>query len=145
MIPQKYCGFSTKLDMPVSKMPSSEEGGLAPKFMNLRETAMSSSVPRTDEPGRGKERQRKKKETGRCMFFFMSCFKSFYSNPGIYNSSIAHLVRQLSVLKIDVAVFLKTYGYSQQAILITAINNTAISTILKKHQNEEKNQKPFGQ
>lgn len=47
MIPQKYCGFSTKLDRPES---SSEEGGLLPKFMNRSDTANSSSVPNTDEP-----------------------------------------------------------------------------------------------
>lgn len=47
MMPQKYCGFSTKLDKPES---SSEEGGLVPKFMKRRDTARSSSVPRTDDP-----------------------------------------------------------------------------------------------
>lgn len=50
MMPQKYCGFSTKLDKPESSVLSSEDGGLAPKFMKRRETARSSSVPRTDEP-----------------------------------------------------------------------------------------------
>lgn len=53
MMPQKYCGFSTKLDKPES---SSEEGGLVPKFMKRSDTARSSSVPKTDEPnemGRG--------------------------------------------------------------------------------------------
>lgn len=47
MMPQKYCGFSTKLDKPES---SSEEGGLVPKFMKRSDTARSSSVPKTDEP-----------------------------------------------------------------------------------------------
>lgn len=47
MMPQKYCGFSTKLDKPES---SSEEGGLVPKFMKRSDTARSSSVPNTDEP-----------------------------------------------------------------------------------------------
>lgn len=50
MMPQKYCGFSTKLDSPESSMPSSEEGGLTPKFIKRSETAKSSSFPRTDEP-----------------------------------------------------------------------------------------------
>lgn len=50
MIPQKYCGFSTKLDMPESSVLSSEDGGLTPKFIKRRDTARSSSVPRTDEP-----------------------------------------------------------------------------------------------
>ncbi len=50
MMPQKYCGFSTKLDKPESSTPLSEDGGLAPKFMKRRDTAKSSSVPRTDEP-----------------------------------------------------------------------------------------------
>lgn len=57
MMPQKYCGFSTKLDRPES---SSEEGGLLPKFMNRSDTASSSSVPSTDEPderGRGGDRK----------------------------------------------------------------------------------------
>lgn len=56
MMPQKYWGFSTKLDKPES---SSEEGGLVPKFMKRSDTARSSSVPRTDEPnetGRDVER-----------------------------------------------------------------------------------------
>lgn len=52
MMPQKYCGFSTKLDRPES---SSEDGGLLPKFMKRSDTANSSSVPNTDEPDeRGK-------------------------------------------------------------------------------------------
>lgn len=50
MMPQKYCGFSTKLESPESSMPSSEEGGLAPKFIKRSETAKSSSFPRTDDP-----------------------------------------------------------------------------------------------
>lgn len=50
MMPQKYCGFSTKLDRPESSVPSSEDRGLAPKFMKRRDTARSSSVPRTEEP-----------------------------------------------------------------------------------------------
>lgn len=51
-MPQKYCGFSTKLDRPES---SSDEGGLEPKFMNRSDTARSSSVPKTDDPnGRGR-------------------------------------------------------------------------------------------
>lgn len=65
MMPQKYCGFSTKLESPGSSMPSSEEGGLVPKFMKRSETAKSSSFPRTDEPvntntGSGKEEKRKR-------------------------------------------------------------------------------------
>lgn len=52
MMPQKYCGFSTKLDKPES---SSEEGGLVPKFMKRSETARSSSLPRTDEPNETQE------------------------------------------------------------------------------------------
>lgn len=47
MMPQKYCGFSTKLDKPES---SSEEGGLVPKFKKRRDTARSSSVLKTDDP-----------------------------------------------------------------------------------------------
>lgn len=52
MIPQKYCGFSTKLDKPESSVLSSEDGGLTPKFIKRRDTAKSSSVPRTDEPAK---------------------------------------------------------------------------------------------
>lgn len=53
MMPQKYWGFSTKLDKPES---SSEEGGLIPKFMKRSDTASSSSVLKTDEPSkRGKD------------------------------------------------------------------------------------------
>lgn len=47
MMPQKYWGFSTKLDTPES---SSEEGGLVPKFKKRRDTAKSSSAFRTDDP-----------------------------------------------------------------------------------------------
>lgn len=53
MMPQKYCGFSTKLDKPES---SSEDGGLFPKFIKRSDTARSSSVPRTDEPNETRER-----------------------------------------------------------------------------------------
>lgn len=60
MMPQKYCGFSTKLDRPES---SSEEGGLLPKFMNRNDTANSSSVPNTDEPD---ERGKMWMARGRC-------------------------------------------------------------------------------
>lgn len=47
MMPQKYCGFSTKLDKPES---SSEEGGLDPNFRKRRDTARSSSALKTDDP-----------------------------------------------------------------------------------------------
>lgn len=58
MMPQKYCGFSTKLDRPES---SSEEGGLVPKIMNRSDTANSSSVPKTDEPNeRGRDANKQK-------------------------------------------------------------------------------------
>lgn len=56
MMPQKYCGFSTKLDKPES---SSEEGGLVPKFKKRRDTARSSSALKTDDPD---ERGRDTKE-----------------------------------------------------------------------------------
>lgn len=59
MMPQKYCGFSTKLDRPES---SSEEGGLLPKFMNRSDTANSSSVPNTDEPDERGMRWRARRE-----------------------------------------------------------------------------------
>lgn len=58
MIPQKYCGFSTKLDKPES---SSEDGGLVPKFIKRSDTARSSSVPKTDEPNEtGRDANKKK-------------------------------------------------------------------------------------
>lgn len=60
MMPQKYCGFSTKLESPESSMPSSEEGGLAPKFIKRSETAKSSSFPRTDDPADKKKGNRDK-------------------------------------------------------------------------------------
>lgn len=58
MMPQKYCGFSTKLDKPES---SSEDGGLVPKFMKRSDTARSSSVPKTDEPNKMQRDANKKK------------------------------------------------------------------------------------
>lgn len=79
IMPQKYWGFSTKLESPESNMPSSEEGGLAPKFIKRSETARSSSFPRTDDPGN------RPKRTGEKALPDVQIYFSLAATPILYN------------------------------------------------------------